>query len=106
MYKFVFQVSEKQMAGVLDMIEKYFGIRVTAQYVYNMLCKNRDLIHEVADNAYTDTYVRDKIADVIAGDVAQMPNWPLNCDSDKYTKKFYKRLKRGADKMGFKITWE
>jgi len=95
-------VPDKQIEGVKYMLFEYFGLQVSADFIEQLLKEHLSLIHEVIDDTYTDTYVRDCFANYISQKLIGR-NWPISGDTDRYKKRFWKEFGKAAKKYNIGI---
>ena len=94
-------VSKKDIEEVIQVSKKYLRLDLTKTQA-KAVFKDKHF----AGNYYTsgiDTYVREILTDHFAQKFTKNLQWPVNCDSDKYQKKFYKQYLAGAKKLGYKL---
>lgn len=94
-------ISKKDVDEVIQVSKKYFQLELTRTQA-RAVFKDRYF----AGNYYyagVDTYVREILADYFAQKFTKGLSWPVNCDSDKDQKKFYKKYVAGAVKSGYKL---
>lgn len=94
-------VSKKDIEEVIQVSRKYFGLELTKAQAKATF---RD--RHFAGSYYSagiDTYVREILSSYFAEKFTNGLDWPVNCDSDKYQKKFYKQWLAGTKKLGYKV---
>lgn len=97
------EASQFDVSSVVNMLQKYYGVRVSEALILKIIKENLDMALEVYCNAVTDTCVREQFIDLVLREVG-LPNWPLNGDSAEYKIEFRQRLQEVCEKENSEIS--
>jgi len=90
---------------IIEMIEDWFKITITEDYVNRMYNEDQLIRKEIDNRGYYDTVVREYMADFIAKDVTGA-DWPKYGDVPGYSRCFGITFKVEAPKVGIKVNWK
>jgi hypothetical protein len=94
---------DKMIADIGSFYEEYIGVRLTVQQAAAELAQmDSDLLTEIAEDAITDTCVREGICEDHAYRFVKMP-WPTYGDGEEYTMQFYAALQQAHIEAGYEL---
>ena len=94
--KITIEIKDKYIDAAVGMLYDYFNLKVTQDYILELLKKDMYLLGEVADGASGDTAARDMFVGAITENL-EIPNWPCFGDDEQYVNEFYQKIANACE---------